>query len=74
MKKLLYSPGEPAGIGVDSVLHVSKLKYWEEMNADLICIADMELLRSRAKALNLDLKFIELKSLNQAQQNKKGKV
>ena len=44
------------------------------MNADLICIADMELLRSRAKALNLDLKFIELKSLNQAQQNKKGKV
>ena len=74
MKKLLYSPGEPAGIGVDSVLHLSKLKFWKEMNASLVCIADLELLRSRAKALNLKLRFKELKSLNKAEQNKKGTI
>ena len=42
------------------------------MNASLVCIADLELLRSRAKALNLKLRFKELKSLNKAEQNKKG--
>ena len=72
MKQLLYSPGEPAGIGVDSILHISKIKFWEEMNANLICLADLDLLRSRAKALNLNLKFEELQSLNKAGQNKKG--
>ena len=74
MKQLLYSPGEPAGIGVDSILYISKLKFWEEMNVNLICIADLDLLQSRAKALNLNIKFKELKSLNTAKQNKKGIV
>ena len=74
MKQLLYSPGEPAGIGVDSILHLSKLKFWKEMNASLVCIADLELMRSRAKALNLKLRFKELKSLNKAEQNKKGTI
>ena len=44
------------------------------MNASLVCIADLELLRSRAKALNLKLRFKELKSLNKAEQNKKGTI
>ena len=74
MKQLLYSPGEPAGIGVDSILYISKLKFWEEMNVNLICIADGDLLQSRTKALNLNIKFKELKSLNRAKQNKKGIV
>ena len=74
MKQLLYSPGEPAGIGVDSILRLSKLKFWKEMNASLVCIADLELLRSRAKVLNLKLRFKELKSLNKAEQNKKGTI
>ena len=42
------------------------------MNANLICLADLDLLRSRAQALNLNLKFKELQSLNKAEQNKKG--
>ena len=32
------------------------------------------MLRSRAKALNLKLRFKELKSLNKAEQNKKGTI
>ena len=74
MKQLLYSPGEPAGIGVDSILHLSKLKFWEEMNANLVCISDLNLLRSRAKVLNLKLKFKELTSLNETEQNKKATI
>ena len=34
MKQLLYSHGEPAGIGVDLILRLSKLKFWEEKTED----------------------------------------
>ena len=74
MKQLLYSHGEPAGIGVDLILFLSKLKFWEQVNASIICIADQELLESRAKILRLKLKFKELHNLNNANKNKIGEV
>ena len=74
MKQLLYSHGEPAGIGVDIILHLSKLKFWEEINSPLVCIADGNLLESRAKILGLKLKFIELQKLEEARKNKTGLV
>ena len=74
MKQLLYSHGEPAGIGVDLILYLSKLKFWEEVNASLICIADGTLLESRSKILGLKLKFLELYKLEDAQKNKIGVV
>ena len=74
MKQLLYSPGEPAGIGIDSILHISKMKFWEQLSVNLVCIADVNLLRHRAKILNLKIKFKEIKSLNKAVQNEKGVI
>jgi len=74
LKQLLYSPGEPAGIGIDSILHISKLKFWEQMRVNLVCIADLNLLRHRAKELNLRIKFKEIKSLNKAVKNQKGVI
>ena len=74
MKQLLYSHGEPAGIGVDLILYLSKLKFWEEVDASLICIADGTLLESRSKILGLKLKFVQLYKLEDAQKNKIGEV
>jgi len=74
LKQLLYSHGEPAGIGVDLILHLSKSKFLEKINAPLVCIADSKLLESRAKILGLKLKFIELQQLEKALQNKAGIV
>ena len=74
MKQLLYSHGEPAGIGVDLILHLSKSKFLEKINAPFVCIADSKLLESRAKILGLKLKFIELQQLEKALQNKAGIV
>ena len=40
----------------------------------LICIVDFELLKSRAKLLNLKIQFVEIKSLKLAKKNKLGTV
>ena len=74
MNRLLYSHGEPAGIGIDLILHLSKSKFWQEMRSCLICIVDFELLKSRAKLLNLKIQFVEIKSLKLAKKNKLGTV
>ena len=74
MRQLLYSHGEPAGIGIDLILYLSKLKFWEEINASFICIADEELLKSRSKILNLKVQFIKLQSLKEAKRNKIAEV
>ena len=74
MNRLLYSHGEPAGIGIDLILHLSKSKFWQEMCSCLICIVDFELLKSRAKLLNLKIQFVEIKSLKLAKKNKLGTV
>ncbi len=42
------------------------------MSVNLVCIADVNLLRHRAKMLNLRIKFKEIKSLDKAVQNQKG--
>ena len=74
MKQLLYSPGEPAGIGIDSILHISKLKFWEQINVNIVSITDRKLLESRSKLLNISLEFKELKSLKEAKKNKIGVI
>ncbi len=74
MKQLLYSPGEPAGIGVDSILFLSKQNFWNQLKVNLVCLADKELLKSRAKILNLKIEFQEIKNLKKAKQNKNGVI
>ena len=44
------------------------------MRSCLICIVDFELLKSRAKLLNLKIQFVEIKSLKLAKKNKLGTV
>tara|TARA_B110000003_G_scaffold260697_1_gene281798 strand:+ start:390 stop:1376 length:987 start_codon:yes stop_codon:yes gene_type:complete len=74
LKQLLYSPGEPAGIGIDSILYLSKQSFWEQINARLVCISDPKLLESRSKILNLKIQFKELHSIGEAKKNKIGIV
>ena len=74
MKRLLYSHGEPAGIGIDLILHLSKSKFWEQMQFPLVCIVDKALLKSRSKILNLKINFVEIESLDKAKRNKLAAV
>ena len=52
---IAVTPGEPAGIGPDlSVISVQK-----KLAKNLLFFADPDLIRSRAKLLNIDLKIVE---------------
>jgi 4-hydroxythreonine-4-phosphate dehydrogenase len=55
MTRLLITPGEPAGIGPDITIQLAQ----ESFPAELIVIADPDLLTSRATLLKLPLKLIE---------------
>ena len=69
MKKLLLiSSGEPAGIGPDLCLMLAERHYfaYQQQNVLILILADMHLLRSRAKQLNLavDMVVTDLHSIN----------
>lgn len=60
LKRILITPGEPAGIGPDIVIQIAQ----QEWPAELIAIADPNLLKKRAQDLDLSLNIIEC-DLNQ---------
>jgi len=70
LKQILYSHGEPAGIGVDLILHLAKLKFWEAIQIPLVVVADPTLLESRAADLSLKITFLEVKNLRKAKKIK----
>jgi 4-hydroxythreonine-4-phosphate dehydrogenase len=55
ISRILITPGEPAGIGPDVVLNIVQ-KSWP---AELIAIADPDLLKTRAKQLGITLQLKE---------------
>ena len=53
LHRLLITPGEPAGIGPDITLDIAQNNF----NAEIIIIADPDLLAERAQLLGLDIKL-----------------
>ena len=72
MKQILYSHGEPAGIGLDLILRIAKLKFWSSIDIPIIVISDGELLKERAKLLKLKIELHELQDLKKAKKNETG--
>lgn len=52
--RLALTTGEPAGIGPDLVLQLASQTHWAE---DVIALADIEMLRTRARLLNLSVRL-----------------
>lgn len=60
IKRLLYTAGEPAGIGPDiALLHHANTQQ-DQLDYQLVTIANPDLLRARAKMLNLPIKLREV--------------
>ena len=57
MKKIVYSPGEPSGIGPDLIIQLCKTPFWKKINVPVICIADPQLIKDRAKSLKKNIKI-----------------
>lgn len=53
--KIAITPGEPAGIGPDLTIQLAQLKW----DAQLIVVADRDMLSQRAQALNLPLELVD---------------
>jgi 4-hydroxythreonine-4-phosphate dehydrogenase len=53
LKPIVITPGEPAGIGPDLVLHLAREPSWE---VPLVVIADPQLLEARARMLGIPIR------------------
>ena len=74
MKKILYSPGEPSGIGPDLIIQICSTPFWEKIHIPIVCLADKNLIQDRAKVLNKKIKIDVLNNLDSANQNKFGVI
>lgn len=70
IKRIALTAGEPAGIGPDLCIQIAQHK----QQAQLIAIADPELLRQRAEQLKLPLELIEVDLSHAAQIAKVGQL
>ena len=74
MKKIIYSPGEPAGIGPDLIIQLAASKAWENFKIPIITIGDPLLFIERAKKLKKKVKVLELDSLNSIKKNNRSLI
>ena len=74
MKKILYSPGEPSGIGPDLIIQICSTPFLEKIHIPIVCLADKKLIQDRAKVLNKKIKIDILNNLDSANQNKFGVI
>ena len=68
--RIVITPGEPAGIGPDVVLMAAQ-KSW---GAELVCIADRDLLAQRAKQLGLNLALLPFTTGDAPQAHQPGRL
>ena len=61
MKTILYSPGDPAGIGTDLFLELVNNKFFDTLQTRIVCLADPHLLQARASMLGFDNDFQNFK-------------
>ncbi len=74
MKKIIYSPGEPAGIGPDLIIKLATSKSWEAFKIPIVTIGDPDLFLDRAKLLKKRVGIIEINNVQKAKKNKSGSV
>ena len=74
MKKIIYSPGEPGGIGPDLIIQLCTSKFWTDIKLPIVCLADPKLLTDRANKLNKKIKLTHICDLENLQANKKSHI
>lgn len=74
MKKIIYSPGEPAGIGPDLIIKLATSKSWEAFKIPIVTIGDPDLFLDRAKLLKKRVGIIEINNVQKAKKNKSGSI
>jgi 4-hydroxythreonine-4-phosphate dehydrogenase len=74
LKKIIYSPGEPSGIGPDLIIQLCTSKFWTDIKLPIVCLADPKLLADRASKLGKKIKLLQINDLKNLQINKKNYI
>ena len=64
MKTIIYSPGDPAGIGPDLFLSLLNEDFFRFIKANVVCIGDQKLFASRAKELGYSFEINTFSDIN----------
>jgi 4-hydroxythreonine-4-phosphate dehydrogenase len=74
LKNIIYSPGEPSGIGPDLIIQLCSSLFWEDIKIPIACIADPELVQARAKKLGKNIKLSKIDNLENLKKNKRNNI
>ncbi|MDC3244907.1 4-hydroxythreonine-4-phosphate dehydrogenase PdxA [Gammaproteobacteria bacterium] len=74
MKKIIYSPGEPSGIGPDLIIQLCKSTFWTDVKIPIVCLSDPKLLNARASDLEKKIKLEVLSDLRELKANKRNVI
>jgi len=72
LKTILYSAGEPSGIGPDIIIQLAQSSFWEQSKATVVLIGDPKLFEDRANELNLQANIQMVNSLQELSPNQMG--
>ena len=74
MKKILYSPGEPSGIGPDIIIQLCKTEFWTDIKIPILCISDPKLLDKRAADLRKKITLQKISDIDKLKANKRNVI
>jgi len=74
LKKIIYSPGEPSGIGPDLIIQLCKSTFWTDVKIPIVCLSDPKLLNARASDLGKKIKLEVLSDLSELKANKRNVI
>ena len=74
MKKIIYSPGEPSGIGPDLIIQLCKSSFWTEAKIPILCLSDPSLLLKRAQDLGKKITLKKIYNLDELETNQKNVI
>lgn len=74
MKKIVYSPGEPSGIGPDIIIQLCRTAFWTDIKIPILCISDPKLLDKRAADLGKKITLQKISDIDELKPNKRNVI
>ena len=74
MKKIVYSPGEPSGIGPDIIIQLCRTAFWTDIKIPILCISDPKLLDKRAADLGKKITLQKISDIDELKTNKRNVI
>ena len=74
MKKIVYSPGEPSGIGPDIIIQLCRTAFWTDIKIPILCISDPKLLDKRAADLGKKITLQKISDIDELKANKRNVI